>query len=117
MDRRDRIGQVYFDQVLPLDGFVLEDQRLVFEDLAVSYGLRSEPDYEVEWSRFDNSTDTHTAIPEADSFALPQGLDGSEDGSYFAATIRAENGGEKSVVVYVRRQEGETRIVGVERTW
>ena len=117
MDRRDRIGQVYFDQVLSLDGFELENQRLVFQDLAVRYGLGSEQDYAVEWSRFDNSTDTHTAIQEADSFALPQGLDGSEDGRYFAATIRAENGGEKSVVVYVRRQEGETRIVGVERTW
>ena len=117
IDRRDRIGQVYFSQVLPLDGFRLVDDVLVFEDLAAAYGFRGGTDYAVQWSRFDNESDTHSIISGADTFTVPDAIDAADNGSYYAATIREQVDEGKSVVVYVRRQQGQDQVVGIERTW
>ena len=117
IDRRDRIGQVYFSQVLPLDEFRIADSVLVFEDLAAEYGFLPERDYAVQWSEFDNESDTHTNIAGAATFTFPNEIDDLESGSYFAATIREQADEAKSVVVYVRKQPGQTPIVGIERSW
>ncbi len=68
INRRDRIGQVYFSQVLPLDRFRVEDSVLDFEDLAARYGFRPGREFTVQWFEFDNASDTHSSIAGGDSF-------------------------------------------------
>jgi hypothetical protein len=114
--RRDVIGQTYFSKVLPLDGFKVEGGKLAFEDLQVRYGLVKQRDYQVAWSRFDNSAETLTPLTGETSFALPAAMAGGENGSYFSATIHAEDKA-KTVTVYLRKKEGGPEVVGIDRGW
>jgi hypothetical protein len=114
--RRDKIGKAYFEGVLPLDHFALRQDRLVFEDLAVSYRLAAPRDYTVQWSRFNNETEQKTPLPGETTLTLPRQLQEAPSGEYFAADIYS---GEKrkSVTVYVRKNAGLLEVVGVDRTW
>ena len=114
--RRDKIGEVYFARVLPVDEFRLSDGQLEFEDLAVKYGLVPNRVYTVEWSRFNNETDTLERIGEGTSFSVPDEARAASLGSYFTATIRGDSENQ-SVAIYMRTERGGHRIVGVERTW
>ena len=114
--RRDRIGQTYFGRVLPLDGFRVEDDTLLFDDLAVRYDIAVQRDYPIRWSRFDNQTEVHAAIADASGPGLPGVILSSAPGSYFAAAI-GDEGASMSVLVYLRRDVDGIRVVGVERTW
>jgi hypothetical protein len=113
--RRDRIGQAYFDRVIPLDNFRVADSTLAFDDLAVVYGLRPRREYTVEWSEFDNETGARTPI--AASVALPATLQGAEDGRYFLATIRDEMAPGQAVEVWLRTDSAGVSVVGVRRNW
>jgi hypothetical protein len=106
IERRDRIGKAFFDDVLPLDDFAVENGRLAYEDLAVTHAFREPRGYTVTWSEFDNVSGRQLAIPGASGWRIPR--TGSE---YLAAEIRGEEPG-KGVTVYLR---GE-RVLGVERT-
>ena len=55
-ERRDKIGQVYFNKVLPLEAFRIEDGELAFDDLAVVHGLIGSRTYSVTWGALDNLT-------------------------------------------------------------
>ena len=114
--RRDRIGEVYFAKVLPLDNFRIEDGRITFEDLQIKYGLVDQRDYKVQWSRFDNASEKHTAIDGAAGMALPAETRGATTGAYFAAKIEGEDEA-KTVTVYVRKQADGLHVVGIDRTW
>ena len=114
--RRDRIGEVYFEKVLPLDDFRVEGGELQFEDLGVKHGLVRSRSLQAEWSRFDNESEAHTTIAGASGFQLPSAVTGGSNGAYFAARIRGEGGG-KTVTVYLRKQAEGFQVVGVERTW
>ena len=114
--RRDKVGEVYFAQVLPLDEFRLSDGQLEFEDLAVKYGLVPNRVYTVEWSRFNNESDTLDRMAEGTSLSIPDEARAASLGSHFAATIRGESENQ-SVTIYLRTERGGHRIVGVERTW
>ena len=116
IQRRHRIGQTYFERVLPLDRFRVEEDRLVFDDLGVLHGISAARNYPVRWSRFDNSTEEHVPFPDASGPRLPEQVTSSAPGSYFLATV-GDEGAAKSVLVYVRRDADGVRIVGVERTW
>lgn len=115
-ERRNKIGKVYFARVLPLDGFRVEGGRLAFEDLEVKYGFVDARDYAVQWSQFDNESETHTLISGAASLALPAQAQNAKTGSYFGATIRGEDA-VKSVTVYLRKESSGYKIVGIDRTW
>ncbi len=41
---------------------------------------------------------------------------GAEKDSYFAVTIRGEDEA-KTVTVYIRKQSGGYKVVGIDRTW
>jgi hypothetical protein len=114
--RRDRIGRTYFAKVLPLDNFRVEDRQLKFEDLAAKYNFRPAGEYKAEWSRFDNNSGAHTAIAGAMNFQLPEPAQSAVAGSYFAAKISGEDAA-KTVTVYLRKEQNQFKVVGIDRTW
>jgi len=113
--RRDKIGKAFFARVLPIDRFRIEAGRLAFDDLGRRHGLtrsagfRSDDEYAVAWSVFDNNTGARTAIPGASSLAVPE-----SSAEYLACEIHAGEK-QKAVTVYVRT--ADRRVVGVERGW
>jgi len=114
--RRDKIGEAYFAKVLPLDEFKVSEGRLNFEDLQIKYGLVDNRDYQVEWSSFDNSSEEHTPIAGAAGPRLPDSASSAASGSFIAAKIRAEDEN-KTVLVYLRKDGSDFKVVGIERTW
>jgi hypothetical protein len=107
IERRNRIGRAFFNDVLPLDNFAVREGKLAFEDLAVKYGFQPARSYSVQWSVFDNLTSRKTAIPGATTFDAPRSAE-----PYLAAVIQAGDA-RKTVTVYLRDNE----VVGIDRTW
>ncbi len=107
IERRNRIGRAFFEDVLPLDGFALSESKLTFDDLAARNGFHEGRLYSVQWFDFDNRTGARTPIAGAATFDVPR-----SQTLYLAATIQAEDP-RKTVTVYVH---GDS-IVGVDRTW
>jgi hypothetical protein len=115
--RRDMIGRTFFSKMLPLDHFRVEKGELLFDDLAVKYGLRGSRLYEVQWSRFDNMDRSHVPIPSTGSPLLPTQVLQAASGSYFGALIHAPFDPLKPVSIYLRKQGNHYKVVGVERSW
>ena len=114
--RRDKIGSAFLTKVLPLDRFAIEDGRLVFDDLAAKHGLAAASEYSIQWSRFDNDSQTNSVIPGATAFALPPAALEAGSGMYFAAEVRGDNPN-RAVTVYIRNGASGMQVVGVDRTW
>lgn len=110
--RRDKIGKTYFPKVVALDGFAIENGKLVFRDLAQEHGFDVKGPLRVAWSRFDNQTNQKTPIPGAQDFQVPD----QGGGSYLAADIWREADPKKTVTVYLRNASA-AKVVGVDRTW
>jgi hypothetical protein len=110
--RRDKIGKAYFQKVLPLDRFAVEDGNLVFHDLAREHGMEVNGPLYVTWSRFDNQNDQKSPISTAQDFRVPQ----ASGSSYLAADIWRGDDKAKSVTVYVRTGS-QTEVVGIQRNW
>jgi len=114
--RRNRIGEVYFAKVLPLDDFQVVDGELKFIDLGVKHGLAGARDLKIEWSRFDNTSTTHAAIEGASGLRLPDAVRDGPAGAYFAAKIAAADP-KKTITVYLRKQNDGHQVAGIDRTW
>ena len=114
--RRDKIGEVYFAKVLPLDSFKVSQSRLEFEDLQIKYGLTGNRDYQVQWSSFDNNSEEHAPIAGASGFRLPEQALRAADGSFVSAKIQAEDEN-KTVLVYLRKEGSGFKVTGIERSW
>lgn len=110
--RRDKIGRAYFNDVLPLDNFVVEGGRLKFEDLAVKYGFAQPRTFRYSWASLDNNTGSRTAIAGATSEAVPSTF----SSGYGVVQIQGDDV-KKVVDVYLRRRGGSIEVVGVERRW
>ena len=111
IERRNKIGEVYFTRVLPLDNFAVRGGELAFDDLGAQYGFAQPREFQVTWSRFDNRTGETIALPGAASRRLPDAA---------ADFLHAEIGGGDplvKVLVYLRRNGAGWEPVGVERTW
>ena len=113
IERRNRIGRVYFSRVLPLDRIRIERGALAFDDLAVTNGFVQPRTYTIEWRRFDNSTNkvldsigTGAALP---STTIP-------NGGYLAARVTAGSNG-FTVTVFLRRDEPGFTVIGIDRGW
>jgi hypothetical protein len=117
IERRDKIGSLYFSKVLPLDNFEVRNGELGFEDLAVRYGFRPALQYQISWAEFDNARGTIAPIPASGSFRLPQQFESMQDGGYLAARIEAPAESRKSVTVFLRKKGPAAEVVGIERTW
>ncbi len=112
IERRDKVGRAFFEDVLPLDGFAVTGGKLTFNDLAVKYGFRESRLYGVQWFEYDNRSGAKTPISGASSFEIPQ-----SPAQYLAAVIQTKtNSGpaaRKTVTVYLHANS----VVGVDRTW
>jgi hypothetical protein len=107
IERRNRIGRAFFEDVLPLDNFSVRAGRLAFDDLAVKYGFRTSRQCSVRWSVFDNLSNKTAAIAGATSFDVPRTA-----AKYLAAHIQADDP-RKTVTVFLRQNS----VVGIDRTW
>jgi len=110
--RRDRIGQMYFSKVLPLDRFAVENGQLVFHDLAQEHRMEVRGPLHISWSRFDNKTKQKDPISTAQDFQVP----GNAGASYLAADIWRGDDKTKTVTVYLRTTS-IPEVVGIDRTW
>lgn len=116
IERRDKIGRYYFENVLPLDHFRLEGSHLKFEDLAVCYGFAAPREYSIQWAEFDNTTGKHRPVATQTVGEIPERMKTAETGFYCSALISAGEP-EKTVTIYMRKESGGYRLVGVERSW
>jgi hypothetical protein len=107
IERRNRVGRAFLDDVLPLDAFRVSEGSLQFDDLAVRYGLAQPRKFTIAWSTFDNERETRTAIPGASGAQVPKA-----QAEYLTAEIRGAEPG-KTVAVYLRG----SKVVGIDRTW
>ena len=67
IERRDKIVRYYLTQINPLDGFTLSaaadgESSLEFVNLGVEAGFGSQCRYQYAWHRFDNQTETLSAL-------------------------------------------------------
>jgi hypothetical protein len=115
IERRNRIGRVYFSRVLPLDRLRVEGTTLAFDDLAVVDGFSPARTYAIEWHRFDNANDSIGDVIGSGA-DLPAAAQGLPDGSYVTAHIHAASAA-MSVTVYLRRQSHGFTVVGIDRSW
>lgn len=106
--RQRKIGEKYFAQVLPLDGFTVEGGTLRFEDLGIKYKFVPSRDYKVQWSTFDNSTGARAPIAGASGFGVPS----EASRGYVVAEIQ---GAEPSKMARVYLNGA--KVVGIDRTW
>jgi hypothetical protein len=107
IERRNKIGRAFLDQVLPLDNFAVNNGKLAFDDLAVKYGFRAPVNYSIQWSTFDNAANRKTPIPGAVAMDLPR-----DPAPYLAADLRSGDPG-KTVTVFLSHD----KVVGIDRTW
>ena len=108
IERRNKIGRAFFDDVLPLDDFAVRGGKLAFEDLGGE--VRVPRRRESTRSRGRSSTIARTGrrrSPGATSLDVPRARS-----EYLAADIRAGDP-RKTVTVYLRRD----KVVGIDRTW
>jgi hypothetical protein len=126
IERRNKIGRYYFDQVLALDGFALDENIVRFAHLPTQHGFAGQPEnYTVSWFRFDNAKNEKISVANEYSvagrtFAVPPEL--LSDGTpYFGVEIRnsarRELKGEAPSVSLFMHRFSPGRIIGVERTW
>jgi hypothetical protein len=117
IERRDRIGRAYFQKVLPIDNFRVEDGELRFDNLEAKYGFMSPPSYKLQWSRFNNDTEKHDLIGAVSpTLEIPPIVELRKEGIYVAAKIWAENP-QMSATVYLRKEKDGLRVVGADRDW
>jgi hypothetical protein len=124
IERRAKVLRTWLNQVNPIDAITLSPSgRLSFENVAVRAGVaRPATQYTLEWSKFDNAADTHTAVggemtvTEAGGQAPDEVLQGSE---YISVRLRGTSaeysGWENPTQVYFRRDGSGWKVVGIER--
>jgi hypothetical protein len=115
--RRDKIGKVFFANVLPLDLFAVEGAQLCFVDLAKKHGIGEAGPLQVAWSHFDNETEKKAPFLEETSFALPRDALGESGTKFYAADISRNGDAKRRITVYVRCRGGQAEVVGVDRFW
>jgi hypothetical protein len=115
IERRNRIGRVYFSGVLPVDRVRMTGNTLTFDDLGVIHGFSAPRTYVIEWHKFDNAKDALSAVIGSGA-DMPPDAQAVPAGSYVAARIHAGEAA-NSVTVYLRRQIDAFHVVGIDRSW
>src|SRR5262245_55722751 len=122
--RRDKILQAYLPAVNPIVTPSLQNDRLSFENAAVSAGVADAPEgYAASWFHFDNTTGETRPLAATSShtttIAAPAGLP-TTTGSFVAidlsANSRAYPNWMRPVRTYFRLDADGWKLVGLERT-
>lgn len=115
--RRDKTVEHYFRQVAPLDGFVVQEGALRFENLGERMRVAYAQAYEYEWFTFDNASGRRTSLGPAglaSTRALPLP---ASDAPFLMVRIRTRSPGEarwyRAVDVTLRGPD--RAVVGIER--
>lgn len=116
-ERRNKIGRTFFSKILPLDHFRVDNEKLLFDDLAVRYAFHPPRRYEMRWYRFDNISQKRDPIAGNESTRLPDEAFEASSGSYFSASIKADEVQLKPVSVYLRKDGSSFKVIGVDRNW
>jgi hypothetical protein len=114
-ERRDMIGRKFFAKVVPLDNFHVENDALLFDDLAAQNEFRSPQRYDFAWFRFDNMSGQRTQISSNGSARLPDEARHAADNQYFSAVISLRNDRLKTVTVTLHKTRAGYRVVGCSR--
>jgi hypothetical protein len=126
IERRDKIGVVYFSNINPLVRFALTDGGvLTFENPSVRAGFARAPEqgYEATWHRFDNATGRTDRLGPAtmssgERMQSPGPLPGGAE-AFVKISIRARQpehaAWAEPVDVYFRRSGTTWTLVGVDR--
>jgi hypothetical protein len=103
IERRDKIGKVFFAKVLPIDRFRVENGTVAWDDLGGAKEAVT-----MQWHSFDNETEKRTAMAGATTARMP------EASSFLCLeVVRAARPAQKVFVYF--RPGGQ--LVGVEREW
>lgn len=121
--RRDRIKDVWLTGINPIVNATLSPGgELRFDNPAVMHGVGGLPDgYPLRWSRFDNTTDTHTpvggevVVNEPRALAPAGVLAGGDYVSVSIGTRHPDFPGWIPVQVYFRRADAGWQTVGLDR--
>ena len=108
--RRDKVGQAFLNQVLPLDFFQIENGQLTFVDLSAKYRLGESGPFRLAWATFDNTRGEAQSITTAAGPQVPATTTG-----FLQATITGKDP-KRIVRVYLRERDGTYQLVGVERS-
>jgi hypothetical protein len=114
--RRDAIGRAWFQQVLPLEGFRIENDRLVFDDLAVQYGFSTTRHYQLSWFVWHNDTQKKEDVSGSEGSALSGTFQSLAAGSYIGCRIALDHADKRSVTIYFRHEGDIWKLVGISRT-
>ncbi len=112
LKRREKLARHYLSQVLALDEFAIQENRLSFRDTAAVYGFPIERSLSYQWSRFDNDSERHTAVAGSGP-EMPAALRNMGTGGYVA--VRVRDGNAKELTTYFRRRADGWRWVGLDR--
>lgn len=124
IERRDKIVRYYLTQINPLDGFTLSaaadgESSLEFVNLGVEAGFGSQCRYQYAWHRFDNQTETLSAlgVPGETSQAT---LSVPEDPAEFlmvrvSSSCPAQPLWRRNPVEVYLRNSANPSVVGIER--
>jgi hypothetical protein len=112
VERRNKIGRVYFAKVLPFDGFAVKGSELVWDDIGARLGYTPAAEVAVTWERLDNATGARSAIGGSSARQIPRA-----DSGYVVATLKSRSKPAQKIEVCLRTSGAETRVVGVERYW
>ena len=124
LDRRDKILSYYLSRMNPVDRFEVRPQadglRLDFVNLAAETGVGQADSYEYTWYSYENQSDSFKRLggPHSvgvESIPIPRK---SEDGFLavqFRTISRDKPDWAKPVVVYLKRDGSDYRVIGLER--
>jgi len=112
IQRRDKIGRVYFAKVLPLDKFTVDGGELSWVDLGASLKYLPAADVSVQWYNFDNSSGARTPIAGQTSKSIPTVASG-----YALAQLTDRASPSHKIDVVLHYEGGVAKVVGLERYW
>jgi hypothetical protein len=121
--RRDKIGQLWLNAVLPIENFALSSTgTFTFSNIAVDAKVATRGNgYTIEWAKFDNSTGTASAIGEGQTTTelLASAPAGALDGEFVQVKVTGKHpdhaGWSLPCRVVFRKNTAGWNLVGVER--
>ena len=112
VQRRDKVGRVYFAKLLPFDKFAVASGEIAWEDLGATRSNLPAADVSMQWFSFDNASGAKTPISGAASKKIPAIAVG-----YSCLTLQDRRKPSHTIDVFLRHDGGAAQIVGVDRNW